>query len=122
RTGIAFVVVPMEGPRATSTLLPVCFSYSGTSAVKAAVSPPEIITRTSAACAAGASRSKAARDMNDARSLLDRGLMVVPPGDPVLSWTIVQGKWLNQLRPSLRLPCRPARTQGTAHKRPRRAA
>src|SRR5579871_3545826 len=79
RTGIAFVVVPIEGPYATTTLLPVCFSNSGTSALKAAVRPPEIMTCTSAASAAPVNSSKAASATNKLRNLVVDGIILIPP-------------------------------------------
>src|SRR3954471_10892583 len=49
RTGIAFAVVPIEGPYAIVTLWPERRSNSGTRDLNAAVIPPEIMTWISAA-------------------------------------------------------------------------
>jgi hypothetical protein len=76
RTRIALTVVPIDGPYAVSTLLPVKRSNSGTSVLKAAVKPPEIITLTSAAPAAPANSSALATPSTAARKFADFNLTI----------------------------------------------
>jgi hypothetical protein len=63
-----------------TTLWPVVRSNSGTSALKAAVNPPEIITCTSAALALLASQNAAAIPSASVRKFVNFDLMKIPPG------------------------------------------
>src|SRR5438270_11519461 len=92
RTGIALTVVPIEGPYAIRTLLPVERSNSGANALKAAVNPPEIITRTSAAAAGLASNSAAAKASTSLRKWANRNFIIIPPRDGTLLGVSLMGR------------------------------
>src|ERR1700719_3535303 len=75
RLGIAWGVLPIEGPDAVTTVLPVADWNSGKRARYAAENSPEIITLTSAECAAPARRKTPAASSAVALEAIELHLM-----------------------------------------------